>query len=602
LISARSKFSTETERGFRERWANDNKNWMRFGAVVGGIGTAIAHRYIEPEQVTQATLRLSVMAGAQITLLIVTFLPSFRQWLGTLAACALAVSTGGFLFVLAQTKAYDASDACIMTVLAMFGAVLLFRLRLRDTVLHCGLVLAIFLFAGEFGGSNSWNSVLTLFPLLFTILVCSMAAASSEALARKAYALQVDLTEQLQRGQQANDRLNVEIRERQNAEIELDLALAAAHGVGQAKSEFLTLMSHELRTPMNGIVNTLELLSDTETHTRQREFLSVLQASTDSLLDLLDDLLDLGQIERGALSVSPLPVDLLFHARKVLHPLRLLAQNKGLELHFETEVDELARLRMADPTRLGQILGNLVNNAIESTRAGEVTVSVTYGPKNIVCYRVKDTATGASKERHSYWLAPFGVLRKGVVEHHNGCGLGLSIASGLVKQLGGSVGADHMPSGGSSLWFKIPLPPTDDAPQQSDAAASVETTSLGLHVLLVEDDLINRRIATWLLDKLGCTYDTAGDGQQALAQMVDQTYDAVLMDCMMPRLNGWECTSRIRSSDQPWAGVPIIALTASAIKGGKERCLEAGMDFYLAKPIRLKHLSETLSKSQIQRA
>jgi signal transduction histidine kinase/ActR/RegA family two-component response regulator len=591
------RFTPEGERAFRSKWVEDNLWLMRIGAAIGALGTLSTPLLVPQEESGQNALRLLVMGGAQVVFWAATFSARLRTHICLIAAFALAVSTGGFLFVLAKLTVYGPADAALMTVLCLFGVVSMFRLRLRDTLVHCALVSLAFAAASGSGAAEPWLDVNTLQALLVSTMVCAMAAGYAERRERTAFRLQLDLSAQLLTTEQTNDRLTQEISERQRAETALDEALAKAQRADRAKSDFLTMMSHDLRTPMNGIIGTIDLLKDSPLEEGQRALTAVLEGSANNLLELLNDILDLSRVERGTLRVEPLAVDLRVHAEKLLEPLRLRAGAKGIGLQLVT-CDGLDKLRLADPLRLGQILGNLVHNAIKFTRAGVVTVRITRGEGTQVHYRVEDTGVGVTDEQRSALFLPFGRAQKKIAEHYGGAGLGLSIAHALVQRLGGTIGIAESAGGGATFWFDLPLAFAEDQTIPPRQPVELANDQLKLHVLLVEDNPINQRVATWLLDKLGCTYGTADDGEQALEQMALEPYDVVLMDCMMPRLNGLDCTARIRASDQPWATTPIIALTANVMKGEKERCLAAGMDYYLAKPIRLQQLRDTLGECQ----
>ena len=422
-------------------------------------------------------------------------------------------------------------------------------------------------------------------------------------LSYKNEALIRDLTDASSSLEKLNDNLKDEILHGKEIEAELKEAKEKAEKMSQAKGEFLANMSHEIRTPMNGVIGTLQLLEDTPLNKDQHEFVNTAHKSADALLAILNDILDLSKIEAGKLSFEKIAFDFNQIIRDIVILHSLKSEQQGVVLSQQID-DALPAALIGDPTRLRQVIVNLVSNALKFTREGEVKISVDVLKKNTdsvdVKVTVSDTGIGIPQSALDTLFNAFTQADGSTTRKYGGTGLGLAIVSQLVDMMGGSLGVESEEGAGSSFWFTANYPLTDEA-CETDEVAKQDSRSLPLSakVLLVEDNPINQMVAQKLLEKVGLKAVLADNGVEALKVLRQQSFDLVLMDCQMPEMDGFDATREIRKLDIRALydqHLPIVAMTANVMSGDRERCLEVGMDDYVGKPVQRDKLEAVLRK------
>ncbi|PKN40360.1 MAG: hypothetical protein CVU60_16115 [Deltaproteobacteria bacterium HGW-Deltaproteobacteria-18] len=408
------------------------------------------------------------------------------------------------------------------------------------------------------------------------------------------------------------ERMNAEmvrdIARREKAEADLLQAKDAALAATIAKSQFLATMSHEIRTPMNGVHGMLQLLEGTDLDAEQKEYVQIGSSALQSLLTLINDILDFSKIEAGKLDIAQTPFALDELCRSIPAIFKEQSLAKKLDLSIVIAAD-VPRTVVGDPSRIRQVLLNVVGNAVKFTHEGAVSIRISVATKDLppetarLDFEVTDTGIGISAEQLPDLFQPFIQGGQGLVRTSQGTGLGLSIIKRLVHLMGGDVGIESSPGVGTTVRFHVlvNLPSTERT--KTDSAARnvghvVREPGRNLNILLAEDDVTNMAMLTRLLEKLGCDVTPAGNGLEALHILEKEEMDLVLMDIQMPVMDGVEATRRIREDQSLGrkARIPIIAVTAFAMTGDRERFLDAGMDDYIPKPVNLNSLLEAMDR------
>lgn len=400
-----------------------------------------------------------------------------------------------------------------------------------------------------------------------------------------------------------NEELAEEIEHRKRAEKDLKIAKEMAEAASKTKSEFLANMSHEIRTPMNGVLGTLQLLKDTKLSDGQKEYVSIAYNSGESLLAILNDILDFSKIEAGKLSLEFIP----FNVKNLIKELVILLHGKAEERNVKliSDIDDsVAESLKGDPVRIRQILTNLMTNAIKFTENGIVKVKLSAIENNEASTRVKfeviDEGIGIPEDAQRKLFNSFTQADGSTTRKYGGTGLGLAIVRQLVTMMHGRLGVKSKQGEGSCFWVELAFEIIDlkDNGQQLSAEPQSKGEIEG-RVLLVEDNVINQTVAKKMLEKIGIDYELASNGQEAVDRLADgHNFKLILMDCQMPIMDGYEATAEIRKREKDAGSdrLKVIAMTANAMEGDKEQCLVAGMDDYIAKPVKLPDLKAMLYK------
>jgi signal transduction histidine kinase/ActR/RegA family two-component response regulator len=374
-------------------------------------------------------------------------------------------------------------------------------------------------------------------------------------------------------------------------------ATRQAEMTAQGKSDFLAMMSHEMRTPLNGIIGMTGLLESKNLEERERECIEVIRRSGETLLAIIDDVLDFSKIEAGRLALECADFN---PVRATLDAIQIVERSAAAKsLTLSTHLDPaLPALVSGDVMRLRQVLLNLLSNAIKFTAEGEIVVRVELrSASSTDCelyFSVKDNGIGINQEQQSRLFQPFSQAETSTARMFGGTGLGLAISKRLVDLMGGTIGVESRPNEGSRFWFTIAVRASVAAPPRPMAPVPAAPAATGFRLLLVEDNPINQKVACLMLHKLGYQVDLASNGLEALGAVASARYDLILMDCVMPEMDGFEATRRLRAGAGHAAEVPILAMTANAFADDRKACLAAGMNDFLSKPVRQSELAAKL--------